>query len=79
MATYRLGESTDPNYPISIYDTSWDMEYYYPSAEYYKGSWYTSDGQLTISEGENAGEFIYNGKLIPPLLTKKKVMVGLLL
>lgn len=72
MATYRLGESTDPNYPISIYDTSWDMEYYYPSAEYYKGSWYTSDGQLTISEGENAGEFIYNGKTYSASVNKEE-------
>lgn len=59
---YTLGPSSDENYSISMYDVSWGQEYYYPSAEYYKGEWYTSEGQLSITEGENANEVIYNGE-----------------
>lgn len=68
---YTLGESSDPNYSISIYDASWGMEYYYPSAEYYKGTWVTSNGEISITEGSTTNEFIYNNETYQVEVVKK--------
>lgn len=60
MFDFALIPSTDENYPIALYYVSYGWEYLYPSAEYYKGNWYTKHGQITISEGEDANKLKYN-------------------
>lgn len=60
MLDFALIPSTDENYPIALYYVSYGWEYLYPSAEYYKGNWYTKHGQITISEGEDANKLKYN-------------------
>lgn len=60
MFDFALIPSTDENYPIALYYVSYGWEYLYPSAEYYKGNWYTKDGKISISESEEANKLKYN-------------------